>query len=97
MKYLKSFSLSLQKHFSAKPRVLDFDFRMAFKHLKIGSLLYSCGIFKEKGIDTMTLLLWIVLVPFLKKPMTSLWLSKHVAKELDAKKDTYSKLHSNKY
>ena len=37
----------------------------------------------------MTLLLWIVLVPFLKKPMTSLWLSKHVTKELDAKKDTY--------
>ncbi len=66
MKYPKSFSLSLQKHFSAKPRVLDNDFRMAFKHLKIGSLLHSCGIFKEKGIDTMTLLLWIVLVPFLK-------------------------------
>lgn len=48
MKYPESFSLSLQKHFSAKPR-------MAFKHLKIGFLLYSCGIFKEKGIDTMTL------------------------------------------
>ena len=95
MKYPKSFSLSLQKHFSAKPRVLDYDFRMAFKHLKIGALLHSCGIFKEKGIDTMTLLLWIVLVPFLKKPMTSLWLSKHVSKELDAKKDTYYRFLNN--
>lgn len=95
MKHPKSFSLSLQKHFSAKPRVLDYDFRMAFKHLKIGSLLRSCGIFKEKGIDTMTLLLWIVLVPFLKKPMTSLWLSKHVTKELDAKKDTYYRFLNN--
>jgi hypothetical protein len=95
MKHPKSFSLSLQKHFSAKPRVLDYDFRMAFKNLKIGSLLHSCGIFKEKGIDTMTLLFWIVLVPFLKKPMTSLWLSKHVAKELDTKKDTYYRFLNN--
>lgn len=62
MKYPKSFTLSLQKHFSARPRVLDYAFRMAFKHLKLVSLLHCYGIFKEKGIDTMTLPLWIVLV-----------------------------------
>ena len=79
----------MQKHFSAKPRALDYDFRMAFANLKLCSLLRCCGIFKAKGIDTITLLFWIVLVPFLKKPMTSLWLSKHVTKEPVAKKDTY--------
>ncbi|MBI5592738.1 MAG: hypothetical protein HY881_19905 [Deltaproteobacteria bacterium] len=49
MKHPKPFSLSLQKHFSAKPRVLDYDFRMAFANLKLSSLLRSCSIFKEKG------------------------------------------------
>ena len=63
MKHPKSFSLPLQKHFSAKPCALDYDFRMAFANLKRSSFLRSCGIFKDKGIDTITLLFWIVLVP----------------------------------
>jgi hypothetical protein len=70
----KSFSLSLQKHFSDKHRELDYDFRRAFQHLNIASLLCRCGIFKEKGINTMTLLFWIILVPFFKKSMTSHWM-----------------------
>ena len=91
----KSFSLSLQKHFSDKHREFDYDFRRAFQYLNIASLLHRCGIFKEKGVNTMTLLFWIILVPFLKKSMTSLWMSKHVAKELDARKDTYYRFLNN--
>ncbi|MGQ9621301.1 MAG: hypothetical protein ACUVTX_10015 [Bacteroidales bacterium] len=63
--------------------------------MNIALLLRRCGIFKEKGINTIDLLYWIILVPFFKKSMTSLWMSKHVAKELDAKKDTYYRFLNN--
>jgi hypothetical protein len=92
MKHPKSFSLSLQKYFSAKACALDYDFRMAFTNLELSSLLNSFGIFKEKRIDTITLLFWIVLVSFLKKPITSPWLSKHITREIDAKKVTTAKV-----
>lgn len=95
MEYNKSFSLSLQKHFSVKPRELDYDFRLAFDNLKIRSLLRGCGIIKERGFETISILFWIVMVPFLRKPMTSLWLSKYIGKQLDAKKDTYYRFLNN--
>lgn len=95
MKNPQSYSLSLEKHFATQTRELDSDFRMAFANLKIGSLLRACGIFKERGINTLHLLFWIILVPFLKKSMTSLWLSSHVAKELEAKKDTFYRFLNN--
>jgi hypothetical protein len=41
MKYTKSFSLSLQKHFSAKPRTLDYAFRMAYDNLKCRPGIHS--------------------------------------------------------
>jgi len=95
MNHPKTFSLSLQKHFSQKPRELDSDFRRAFDNLKLRSLLRCCGIFKERGIDTITLLFWIALLPFFKKPMTSLWSSEYIARKIDAKKDTYYRFLNN--
>lgn len=95
MKHSKTFSLSLQKHFSVKPRELDYDFRRAFDNLRFRSLLRCCGIIKGRGYDTISLLFWIVMVPFLKKPMTSLWLSKYIGRQIDAKKDTYYRFLNN--
>jgi hypothetical protein len=85
----KSFSLSLQKEMEKRNLSMDSEINKAFKELKIKSLLRRSGIMKQKGYPTITLLYLVVLLPFLKKYLSSLWLDNCFLKHFDAQKDTY--------
>ena len=89
MTHHKSFSLSLQKEMDKRNLSMDSEFNKAFKELKIKALLHRSGIKKHKGYPTITLLYLVVLLPFFKKYLTSLWLNNAFIKHFDAQKDTY--------
>jgi hypothetical protein len=89
MNHHKSFSLSMQKEMDKRNLSMDSELNKAFKELKIKSLLRRSGIRKQKGYPTITLLYLIVLLPFFKKYLNSLWLDNAFIKHFDAQKDTY--------
>lgn len=89
MNHHKSFSLSLQKEMKKRDLSMDSEINKAFRELKIKSLLHRSGIMKQKGYQTISLLYLLVLLPFLKKCLSSLWLSDCFLKHFDARKDTY--------
>lgn len=89
MKYNKSFSLSLQKEIEKRDIGMDSEIDKAFRELKIKSLLSRCGITKRRGYVTISLLYLIVLLPFFKKSLTSLWSEKSFLNSFEAHKDTY--------
>ena len=73
MKYHKSLSLSLQREIEKRNLAMDSEILKAFNDLRISSLLRRSAITKQKGYVTFTLLYLIILLPFLKKCLTSLW------------------------
>ena len=89
MTHHKSFSLSMQKEMEKRDLSMDSEINKAFKELKIKSMLRRSGISKNKGYQTLTLLYLIVLLPFFKKYLRSLWLDNCFQNHFDAKKDTY--------
>ncbi len=88
-------SLSIKKQFADRPQELEIDMQRAFESLKVGSLLRQCGIFKSKGVTTLTILFWITMLPFLKIAMTSLWSSNYITRQIDTQKDTYYRFLNN--
>lgn len=89
MEHNKSFSLSLQKEIEKRNLFMDSEINKAFKELKLKSLLKRSGIKKHKGYPAIALLYLIILLPFFKKYMSSLWLNNCFIKQFDAQKDTY--------
>jgi hypothetical protein len=89
MKYHKSLSLSLQREIEKRNLAMDSEILKAFNDLKISSLLKRSAIRKKKGYVTFTLLYLIILLPFLKRCLTSLWLHETLIYRIEAQKDTY--------
>ena len=89
MKHHKSLSLSLQREMETRNLAMDSEILKAFQELKITSLLRRSAIIKRKGYVTFTLLYLIILLPFLKKYLTSLWLQGFLIYRIEAQKDTY--------
>jgi len=89
MNHNRSFSLSIQKEMEKRNLSMDSELNKAFKELRIKSLLRRSGITKHKGYPTITLLYLVVLLPFFKKYLTSLWIDNAFTKQFDAQKDTY--------
>ena len=74
MNHHKSFSLSLQKEMGKRNLSMDCEINKTFKELKVKSLLRRSGIMKQKGYQSISLLYLLVLLPFLKKSLSCLWL-----------------------
>ena len=89
MNHNRSFSLSIQKEMEKHNLSMDSELNKAFKELRIKSLLRRSGITKHKGYPTITLLYLVVLLPFFKKYLTSLWIDNAFIKQFDVQKDTY--------
>lgn len=93
MSYNKPLSLSLQKEIEKSNLSLDSEINRAFKTLKIGSLLNRSNIMKQKGYATTTLLYLLLLLPFIMKRLTFLWMDNI----LNAKKDAYYRFLNNEH
>jgi len=89
MNHHRSFSLSLQKEMEKRNLSMDSEIKKAFKELGIRSLLHRSGITKTKGYPTINLLYLTVLLPFIKRYLSSLWLDHGFFKHVEAQKDTY--------
>lgn len=89
MNYHKSLSLSLQREIEKRNLAMDSEVLKALDDLKISSLLRRSAIIKQKGYVTFILIYLIILLPFLKKCLTSLWLQGAMIYRIEAQKDTY--------
>jgi hypothetical protein len=73
---------------------LDSEIHPALQALRIKSLLCRSNIMKAKGYATVSLLYWLLLLPFIMKRTTFLWTGNAF---LDAKKDTFYRFLNNEY
>lgn len=89
MNYHKSLSLSLQREIEKRNLAMDSEVLKAVDDLKISSLLRRSAITKQKGYVTFTLIYLIILLPFLRKCLTSLWSPGTLIYRIEAQKDTY--------
>ena len=94
MSYDKPLSLSLQKEIEKRNLSLDSEIHTALQTLRIKSLLCRSNIMKRNGYTTVTLLYWLLLLPFIMKRTTFLWTG-HTF--LNAKKDTFYRFLNNEY
>jgi len=89
MKHSKLHSLSLQKELEKRNISMDSEIKKSFSELGIKSLLHRSKIIKQKGYITLTLLYITILLPFIQKHLSSLWMSEALLKQFEAHKDTY--------
>jgi IS4 transposase len=89
MKHSKAFSLSLQRELEKRQLAMDSEIHKAFNELRIKSLLHLSNIRKKRGYLTITLLYVVLLLPFMRKQLSSLWSNDLLVRYLEARKDTY--------
>lgn len=89
MKYNTPFFLSLQKQFANKKTIVDSEINRAFNELHFKTMLNRCGITKNRGYSTNSLLFLIVLVPFLKRKLNDFWNSEYFQNQVNARKDAF--------
>jgi hypothetical protein len=94
MQYDKPLSLSLQKEIEKRKLSLDSEIHTALQALRIKSLLCRSNILKVKGYTTASLLYRLLLLPFIMKQTTFLWIGNAFP---DAKKDTFYRFLNNEY
>lgn len=90
-----TFSLSLQKQIKQKQILFDSEINRAFNELNFRSLLNRSGIMKQKGYSTVSLLLLIVLLPFLKRSLSDFRNTSYIQNHIDAQKDAYYRFLNN--
>jgi len=95
MNHHKTFSLSLQKQIKEKQILFDSEINRAFNELNFKSLLNRSGIAKQKGYPTVSILLLIVLLPFLKRTLCNFRSTSYIQNSLDAHKDAYYRFLNN--
>lgn len=84
-----TFSLSMQKQIQKNQITFDSEINRAFNELKFKSLLRRSGIVKQKGYSTVSILLFIVLLPFLKRTISDSKNTSYIRIGIDAQKDSY--------
>jgi len=84
-----TFSLSLQKQINQKHILFDSEINRAFNELNFRSLLHRSGIAKTKGYSTISLIFFIVLLPFLKRTLNEFRSTDYIQNGIQAQKDTY--------
>ena len=89
MKHFKPLSLSLQKEIAQRNICLESEIDRSMDSFGFRTMLHQCGIYKQKGYPTIITLYLMILLPFVKKCMTSLWTADSFHKMCDAHKDTY--------
>ena len=89
MKHFKPLSLSLQKEIAQRNICLESEIDRSMDSFGFRTMLHQCGIYKQKGYPTIITLYLMILLPFVKKYMTSLWTADSFRKMCDARKDTY--------
>ena len=89
MKHFKPLSLSLQKEIAQRNICLESEIDRSMDSFGFRTMLHQCGIYKQKGYPTIITLYLMILLPFVKKCMTSLWTADSFRKMCDARKDTY--------
>jgi len=95
MKSNSTFSFSMQKQIQKSHITFDSEINRAFNELKFKSLLSRSGIVKQKGYSTVSILLLIVLLPFLKKTLSDFRNTNYIQNGLDAQKDSYYRFLNN--
>jgi hypothetical protein len=94
MSYDKPLFLSLQKEIEKRNLILDSEIYIALQALRIKSLLCRSNIMKRKGYTTVSLLYWLLLLPFIMKRLTFLWTGNV---SVGARKDAYYHFLNNEY
>lgn len=92
MGYDAPLSLSLQREIEKRNLPLDSEILAALRSLKVRSLLGQSGIMKARGYPTVSLLYWLLLLPFIMKRTTFLWSGNTMA---DAGKDAWYRFLNN--
>lgn len=92
MGYDAPLSLSLQREIEKRNLPLDSEILAALRSLKVRSLLGQSGIMKARGYPTVSLLYWLLLLPFIMKRTTFLWSGTTMA---DAGKDAWYRFLNN--
>ena len=82
-------SLSIQKEIEKHQLNLESEIDKSINELGIKTLLQQSGITKHKGFPTLQLLFALILLPFLKISLASLWAGKMVEHIFTANKDAY--------
>lgn len=90
-----TFSLSMQKQIQKSHITFDSEINRAFNELKFKSLLSRSGIVKQKGYSTVSILLLIVLLPFLKRTLSDFRNTNYIQNGLNAQKDSYYRFLNN--
>jgi len=90
-----TFSLSLQKQIQKNRITFDSEINRAFNELKLKSLLNRSSIVKQRGYTTVSILLLVVLLPFLKRTLSDLRSTSYIQNGLDAQKDSYYRFLNN--
>ena len=90
-----TFSLSLQKQIQKNNITFDSEINRAFNELNLKSLLNKSGIVKQRGYSTVSILLLIVLLPFLKRTLFNFRSTNYIQNGLDAQKDAYYRFLNN--
>ena len=85
----KSFSISFQRELTKRNLAMDSEIDKALQELNFRSLLGQSRIRKQKGYEAITILFFIVLLPFLKKSMTAYWSEENLGQSIAAQKDTF--------
>jgi hypothetical protein len=81
--------LSIQKEINKYQLNLESEIDKSISELGIKTLLQQSGITKRKGFPTLHLLFALILLPFLKISLASLWAGKMVEHIFTANKDAY--------
>ena len=84
MKHFKPLSLSLQKEIAQRNICLESEIDKSMDSFGFRTMLHQCGIYKQKGYPTIITLYLMILLPFVKKCMTSLWTADSFRKMCDA-------------
>jgi hypothetical protein len=95
MTTINTFSLSLQKQIQKNHITFDSEINRAFNELKLKSLLNRSSIVKQRGYTTVSILLLIVLLPFLKRTLADFKSTNYIQNGLDAQKDSYYRFLNN--
>lgn len=89
MKHLTAFSLSLQRQMEKRQLAMDSEIKKALSEIRIRSLLHQSNIRKMSGYGTISLLYIVILLPFMRKHLSSLWSNDILLRYFLARKDTY--------
>lgn len=95
MKHFNPLSLSLQKEIAKRNICLESEIERSINSFGFRTMLHRCGIYKQKGYPTISILYMMILLPFIKKCMTSFWTDDFFHKICDAHKDTYYRFLNN--